>query len=244
MTVNWQVQTLASTPSTQDVVHDLALDGAPSGTVIQAMKQESARGRHGKIWQAPMGNLYMSLLLRPQCEIAQAGELAFVVAVALSNALDEFIDTKQHKKTLKWPNDVLVNGLKISGILLETNLKDESLDNVVIGIGLNIFNAPDFAVCLNDVAKDPVYVNVVRDKVLMELASVYDVWQAQGIAPIRLKWLSKAHGLGQTITARLSNETHKGVFEGLSEDGALILKMDNDERKFISAGEVHFAAGD
>ena len=238
--IDWTIQVVATTPSTQDLAHEAAREGAGEGLVIQAMKQDNARGRHGKTWDAPMGNIYMSLILRPRCDMSLVGDLGFVVAVALSDALDCYMDKAKHKKTLKWPNDILVNGLKMSGILLETNMQGEALDSVIVGIGLNVFNAPDFATCLNEVAKEPVYINKVRNTILDELSKTYALWREEGIVPIRLRWLKNAHGLGQAITARLPNETHKGIFEGLSEEGGLILKQDNDERIIINAGEVHF----
>ena len=237
--IDWRIQTFASLPSTQDVVKQAILNQENEGLVVQALKQPAGRGRHGKVWEGPIGNLYMSLLLQPNKPQENYGELAFVIAVALSKALDSFIDLDKHKKTLKWPNDILINGLKNSGILLE--VEEEAL---IVGIGLNIFSKPDFAICLNDVAKEPLFINKVRDHILQEISHYYQQWQNDGIAAIRLNWLRQAHGLGNDITARLPKETYKGIFEGLSEDGALILKQENDERVFISAGEVHFASGD
>ncbi len=216
------------------------MDGAGEGLTVQAMTMESGRGRHGHKWEAPMGNLYLSTLLRPKCGLEEAGDLSFVVAVALNKTLNRYIDSKKHKVTLKWPNDILVDGLKISGILLETNTEDNSLDGVVVGIGVNIFNAPDLAINLEKLSKDPVYINKVRDDLLEDLGTYYALWQEEGIAPIRLLWLKNAHGLGQNISARLPNKTYKGIFEGLSEEGALILKDENDERHIIHAADVYF----
>lgn len=241
MTINWDIKILSAVESTQDIAHDAVRDGADEGYVVQAMKQSSARGRNGRAWEAPMGNIYMSLVLRPTCGLEHVGELAFVIAVGLSNALDEYIDPNKHKKTLKWPNDILVDGLKISGILLETDMSnDNELEAVVVGIGLNVFQSPEFAVSLSKVAKEPVYVNRVRDKVLEEISKAYRLWQEEGITPIRMKWLRHAHGLGKKMTAHLPNEKCEGIFEGLSEDGALILKQEDGERRITNAGDVHF----
>ena len=153
--------------------------------------------------------------------------------------LEHYLDDK-HVKTLKWPNDILIDGLKISGILLESNITESKPDGLVVGIGLNIFNAPELATCLNDVARDAVYVNKVRDKVLEELDTAYTQWQEEGFAPIRAKWLENAHGLAAPITARLPNESYKGIFSGLTEDGSLILEQENGEEKIIHAAEVYF----
>lgn len=240
MSINWQIKVLSKVTSTQDIVMLAAQDGDDEGYVIQAMMQSDARGRHGNKWDAPMGNIYMSALLRPECKIERAGELGFVVAIALFDTLSSYIDTDKHKVTLKWPNDILIDGLKISGILLETNLILNKLDGVVVGIGVNIFNAPEQAVSLNKMNSEPVFVNKVRDVVLEKLDKYYSLWQKEGFAPIRKKWLEHAHGLEQPITARLPNESYEGIFSGLTEDGGLILKQGDGSERIITAGDIHF----
>lgn len=238
--IEWQVQTYQSVESTQTLAHEAAEQGQGEGLVVQALKQEGGKGRHGNQWSSPIGNLYMSILVRPQCDIAQAGQMAFVVAVALSKALDDYIDPAKHTKTLKWPNDILIDGLKLSGILLESNMKDNVLDSLVIGMGVNVFAAPALAVALNTVAVDPVYINKVRDNILDKLSYYYRFWQKSGFAPIREAWMSQAHGLNSPMTARLPNASHKGVFAGIDEAGSLLLKAEKDEVKIIHAAEVHF----
>lgn len=240
MPISWQIKLLSTVGSTQDIAMLAAQDGDPEGYVVQAMSMTGGRGRNGNQWSAPMGNIYMSALLRPSCDMRRAGELAFVIAVALSDALEHYIDSSKHKITLKWPNDVLIDGLKISGILLETNMKDGKLDGVIAGIGVNIFNAPDLAVSLNNVAKEPIYVNKVRDVILEELNKNYSLWQKNGFPPIREKWLARAYGIGKAITTRLPHESFKGIFEGLNEDGALILRQEDGGQKIIHAADVHF----
>jgi len=241
MSMNWRIEVLGDTPSTQDIVHTASMTDEPEGYVLQAMQQSGARGRHGNKWDAPMGNLYLSALLRPKCTLNQAGQLSFVVGVALSNAMDQYIDASKHKKTLKWPNDILVDGLKISGILLESNLNaDGSLDSIVAGVGVNIFKAPDLAINLAALSKEPVYINVFRDEFLAKLGALYETWQSQGFAPIRDAWLEQAHGLNQPMTVRLPNEVKKGIFGGIDEGGALLLKHDDDSLEVIQAGVVHF----
>lgn len=239
MQIQWRIEQYQRVLSTQDYIHDAIATGEEEGLVVQALTQQGARGRHGNKWEAPIGNLYMSLLLRPNCDLAQSGQLAFVVAVALSQALDDYIDGAKHTKTLKWPNDILVNNQKICGILLESDVRENLLNAVVVGVGVNIFKAPDFAIDLNTVAKEPVYVNKVRDNCLDKLRETYVLWQETGFAPIREMWLKQAHGLNQPITARLPSESHKGVFKGITEEGSLILDQDGENR-IIHAAEVHF----
>ena len=238
--IDWQLKVLSRVSSTQDIVKLAAKDGDPEGYIVQALQQASGRGRHGNKWESPMGNIYMSVLLRPECDVARAGEFAFVVAVALYEALQQYIDTDKHNITLKWPNDILVDGRKISGILLESNLTDEKLDGLVAGIGVNILIAPDGAVTLQEVASEQVFVNKVRDVILLELDKAYALWKKEGFLPVREKWLNHAHGIGGTITARLPNSSYEGILTGLTDEGSLILTQDNGEEKIITAGDVHF----
>lgn len=235
----WRVQVLGTTPSTQDMVRNLADTGEPEGLAIQALQQTKGRGRHGNQWSSPMGNLYMSVLLRPACRADKVGQMAFVVANALSETLDDFLE-EGHKKTLKWPNDVLVDGKKISGILLESKIDSHGrVDYLIVGTGLNIFAPPDGAASLDALKKERIAINTVRDAYLARLFREYKDWQDKGFGETRKAWLKQCHGLGQTINIRLPEITYQGVFEGIDEEGALMAKIDGTLKKF-TAGEVHF----
>lgn len=241
MPIQWRIEQYQKVVSTQNYVFDAVDEGEAEGFVIQALQQQGGKGRHGNQWTSPIGNLYLSILLRPQCDLTQAGQLAFVVAIALSSALDDYIDVRDHIKTLKWPNDVFIDGRKVSGILLESDIRNNQLNAIVLGMGVNIFKAPELGVALNDVAKEPVYINKVRDTILNKLSYYYTMWREKGFAPIREAWLKQAHGLGQPMTARLPQESFKGIFKGIQEDGSLILVNDNHQEQIIHAAEVHFA---
>ena len=235
----WRVQVLGTTPSTQDVVRGLAEIGEPEGLAVQSLQQTKGRGRHGNDWVSPMGNLYMSLLLRPLCRADKAAQMAFVVALALSEAMDEVIENG-HRKTLKWPNDILIDNKKVSGILLETQLdKHGRVDYLVIGTGVNIFAPPEGAEGLDRIKKERLAVNNFRDLYLQKLQTYYIEWQDKGFAPVREAWLKQAHGLGGTMTIRLPETSYEGTFDGIDENGALITTV-NGERKIFTAGDVHF----
>ncbi len=239
----WRVQVLGTTPSTQDLVHDLAQTGEPEGLVVQALQQTKGRGRHGNQWSSPMGNIYMSLLLRPLCRADKAGQMAFVAGVALSDALDEVIEGG-HTKTLKWPNDVLVDGKKISGILLETRLDAHGrVDYLVVGVGINIFAPPEGAVAIDAIKSERVAVNTFRDTYLRHLLAAYQSWQDKGFAEIRKTWLKQAHGLDAPMRIRLPEVTYEGIFRGIDENGVLLADVDGERRTF-TAGEVHFGIKD
>ncbi len=242
---DWRVQVLGSASSTQDLVRDLAETmNEPEGLAIQAMQQVKGRGRHGHAWTSPMGNLYLSMLLRPACKAMDAGQLAFVTGVALSEAIDEVIDGDAHTKTLKWPNDILIDGRKVSGILLESKLKTNGMmDYVIVGVGVNIFAPPEGAVSLDQVKKQPVYVNKFRDAVLDSFARQYTLWQEKGFAPIREAWLKQAHGINDAMSIRLPEITYSGIFRGVDEQGALMADVGGELKRF-TAGEVHFGIKD
>ena len=235
----WRVQVLGTTPSTQDVVRGLAETGEPEGLAVQSLQQTRGRGRHGNDWVSPMGNLYLSLLLRPSCRADKAAQMAFVVALALSDAMDEVIEDG-HVKTLKWPNDILIGGKKVSGILLETKLdKHGRVDYLIVVTGVNIFAPPEGAEGLDRIKKERLAVNTFRDLYLQKLRTYYIEWQDKGFAPVREAWLKQAHGLGGTMTIRLPETSYEGTFDGIDDSGALIATV-NGERKIFTAGDVHF----
>ncbi len=238
MTIEWSVHTYASLPSTQDYVKELAQEGLPEGLVIQAIEQRAGKGRHGRHWFSPMGNLYMSVLLRPGCDVAQAGQLAFVTAVALSVAMDEVVDKNNHQKALKWPNDILIDGKKVSGILIE-----KEGDAYVVGVGVNIMNPPDDAVGLNQVTWEiNVPIHPFRDKFLNHLGLFYAQWQKDGFAPIRRRWLAEAFRLNEEITVSTPPPGQSGIFRDLDEHGCLVLEQKNGKKLAINSGEVYFGA--
>lgn len=240
MPIDWQIKLFQNLPSTQDVAMALAEDEGEEGTVIQALTQSKGRGRRGNQWEAPIGNLYLSFLLRPDFDFQKAGQVSFIVALAVARAVQNYIKPDAHKVQAKWPNDILVNGLKISGILLESSMKDNALSGLVVGIGVNVFAKPDLATSLNDVAKEPVYVNKVRDDILKEFSDIYSQWQKDGFTFVHKEWLSIAYGVGENITARLPNISYKGEFQSINDDGALILKEANGRERIIHAAEVYF----
>jgi BirA family biotin operon repressor/biotin-[acetyl-CoA-carboxylase] ligase len=236
--IDWKIHTYAELPSTQDYVRELAVEGLPEGTLVQALTQTKGRGRQGRTWQSPMGNLYMSFILRPACAPDRAGQVSFVVAVALSRAMAAFMG-KAYKRTLKWPNDVLIGGKKCAGILIESGLSKENeslVDWLAVGVGVDILSPPEGFAGLKDFCGKPVAIHPFRDKFLEEMAIVYGQWRNQGFAPIRKQWLNEAHGLGQAI----KTSEYEGVFKDLDSDGALVLTLADGTDRIVRAGDVFF----
>jgi len=240
MAINWNIDTYREVGSTQDLAINAFKEGRGEGVVIHALSQAKGRGRHGNNWASPIGNLSMSLIVEPPFGFDKAGQLSFVVAVAAADYLSGIIETDKHDLRLKWPNDILVNGLKLSGILLESEIKDGALKAIIIGCGMNVFNKQALSTCLNDLAEEPVYINKVRDGILDAFALRYEQWKAEGFDQIREDWLARAYGMGEAVTARLPNESHKGVFKDISNDGALIMIQEDGVERIVNAATVHF----
>ncbi len=229
---------LGSVGSTNDEAKALGRAGAPGGILVWAREQTSGRGRRGRAWLSPPGNLYLSLLVRPECPPAQAAKLGFVAALALGDALRPLAPALRYK----WPNDLLLNGRKLAGILLESEMAaDGAVDFVVIGIGVNLVSKPAVteypATSLADEG-----VVCIRQPVLLEaFARHFDGWQRrwrdEGFAPVRQAWLAHASGLGEMIRVRLEGSVLTGRFVDLDEDGALLLDMPQGRRR-VTAGEV------
>lgn len=228
-----------SVGSTQDLAFEKAASGAEEGYVVQAGQQETGRGRQGKRWVSPGGNIYMSLILRPSCSLEDIGQSAFVLACALGSAAESFVTNSDAKVTLKWPNDIYISSLKNAGILLENNIKNGSVDFLVAGLGVNVKEAPEEGASLQHYTDKELKRDEVRDKILEEVDLYYGIWRDKGFAPIRKSWLKRAHGLDQPITVRTGQKEMSGIFRGIDDVGALILDKDGT-LSHITATEVFF----
>lgn len=244
MSVEWKVHTYASLPSTQDYVKELGAEGLAEGLVVQCLQQTKGRGRHGREWVSPLGNLYMSVLLRPDCAAVDAGQMSFVTAVAMARAVKEAVGNDV-PLSLKWPNDVLVSDKKCAGILIESEVDDGKLSWLALGVGANVLSAPvDESISIQEVAGNKqVPVHPFRDMILKHFADIYELWQQTGFAPIREEWMASAHGLGRKLKVNIPGHEKEGVFKGIDETGALLLDIDGQEEKIYS-GEIVMMASE
>lgn len=227
---------LETIDSTNDEAKRLARQGAGHGTIVWAGEQTAGRGRRGRPWISPPGNLHMSFLIDPGAPLSTAAQLGFVASVALVDALTGL--APQARFECKWPNDVWCNGRKIAGMLLEG---EGGL--VVLGIGVDIVAAPSpalvEAVCLRDVGCEA-DAGAVLEAFTKSFAPLLQQWRLQGFAAVRDAWVVRARGFGQAVTARLEAEAVTGIFAGLDADGALLLELGSGERRRILAGDVFF----
>lgn len=221
--------------------------GLTRPTWIMARAQTAARGRRGRAWISAKGNFAASLLMRPAGDPADAALRSFTAALALADAL-AMLCGPQARISLKWPNDVLLNGAKVAGILLESAGQGGSVSHLIVGIGVNLAEAPP-PEALEAGAMAPTSVLgatglvVTPDEMLDYLAPAFAAYEAQlvtyGFPPIRTAWLARAARLGQPVTARTMSETIEGRFETLADDGALVLMTANG-RRAIPAADVFF----
>lgn len=214
---------------------------------IMARVQEAGRGRRGRAWTDPPGNFAATLLIRPEGSAADVARLSFVAALAVHDALRHLCGP-QLNVALKWPNDVLLNGGKLSGILLESLGTGQGVQALAIGIGVNLIAAPDLA-DLEGRAIRPVSLKgetgleISCEDFLDALAESFDIWtrrlQREGFEVIRQAWLSRAAKLGETITARTGSSETTGRFEGIDDSGALVLTTPRG-RVAVPAADIFF----
>ncbi len=242
----YRLVAMDSVESTNDEALRLAAEGAEDGTLVWAREQTGGRGRQGRSWSSPPGNLYLSLVLRPDCTPAEAAQLSFVAGLALGEAFG-IIAPPMIEVTYKWPNDLLLNGRKAAGILLESRSTPEgALDFLILGLGANLEHFPedtDFpATSLRFEGADEFAVVALLEAFGRTFMSWVNRWLEEGFAPVRRAWLHHAHGLGEEIEVRLPRETLKGTFKDLDERGVLVLELPGGETREISAGDVFFGA--
>ncbi|NQV48293.1 MAG: biotin--[acetyl-CoA-carboxylase] ligase [Rhodospirillaceae bacterium] len=231
--------------STNAEAKRMAADGAPDGTVVWARRQTAGKGRRGREWVSGEGNLFCSLLLRPEGHAARAMQLSFVSALGMADAVNAALP-RHCQVHCKWPNDVLVEGRKISGLLLETETYPlGGMKWLVIGVGLNIASHPeniDFtATSLTAEGAPEVTVEMMLETFCLRFLAGLVTWKNLGFEPIRKAWLKRACGIGKEITVQLPRETITGEFKTMDEDGALILLHNGAERR-ITAGDVFFTS--
>ncbi|MEM7723956.1 MAG: biotin--[acetyl-CoA-carboxylase] ligase [Pseudomonadota bacterium] len=221
--------------------------GLTRPTWLLALDQTAARGRRGRPWSMPKGNFAASLILRPSEPPAQVALRSFVAALALQDAFIAATGRAEPFK-LKWPNDVLLNGGKVAGILLESLGSGERVDHLIIGIGINLTVAPSQAE-VEPGAVPPVSLlsetgaEATPEDFLDLLAPAYAKYEAQfttyGFGPIRTAWLANAARLGRPITARTGQADIRGTFRDVDEAGNLILDTPQG-RQPIAAADIFF----
>ncbi len=224
--------------STNDEAKRLAQRGFGHGTVLWAQEQTAGRGRRGRPWVSPRGNLHLSVIIDPGRPLREAAQLGFVAAVALCDTLAAL--APQARFECKWPNDVWCNGRKIAGMLLEGTGVDDLL---ILGIGVDVVAAPDPALypatSLREVGCEE-GAGAVLAGFCNHLLPLLAEWRDEGFGAARDAWVQRARGIGEKAVVRLDGETLTGVFVGLDDDGGLRLELPDGTGRRILAGDVFF----
>lgn len=219
-------------------------DGIDRPTWIMAREQTAARGRRGRRWTSARGNLAATLVFKPWCTPEEAARRSFLAANALLETLSIYVD--RARLSLKWPNDVLYDGGKVAGILLESAGGGPYVDWLAIGVGVNLRHAPppEPEAAFAPVALD--FEKTAPEEVLACLASDYATQEGKlarfGFERIREDWLAHAARLGEVITARTGREEVTGTFDTIDGAGNLVLITGTGPRA-IPAAEVFFQEG-
>ncbi len=254
----WSITTEQTATSSSDIAKQAAAKGAPAGSGFLVIQQTAGRGRRGRTWSSQKGGMYLSVLLRPRVEKKHWFGLSFAASLAVLDTVREklephFCGQNMPQIGLKWPNDVIMAGGKIAGILLEVEGP-----TLIVGSGINIPSVPTkiqklsnnqaianwtiAPVALADIwpqtGKDLPSPHQLADCYMAHLAYWYDKFDQNGFAPIRDAWLGNALFLGKKLSVQLGTEEISGVFIDLGMDGALLLLDDSGHIHHITTGDV------
>ncbi|HTM76859.1 MAG TPA: biotin--[acetyl-CoA-carboxylase] ligase [Devosia sp.] len=258
----YRLRAFDSIGSTNSEALDAANGGDAGGLWFAARQQTAGRGRRGRQWASPHGNLAATLLIVPDVDPTLAATLGFVAGVSLNRALsailpngivrigidgaDGFADGYTARIALKWPNDVLADGAKLAGILLEAQKLDDGRHAIAIGFGVNAVAAPEG---LPYPATSLVDLGITRSaEAIFEALSdawveTFSLWQdGRGIADVLAQWRGAAAGIGAPVAVNQNGATVRGIFETIDDAGRLIVRADDNSRIAITAGDVHFGA--
>ena len=228
--------------STNTRAKELADQGAAEGTLVISEKQTNGRGRKGRSWFSPsQGGIYASLILRPSIPPSEAPKTTLLTAVAVAETL---LSLTRLKVSIKWPNDILVSGKKIAGILTEISAEMDAIDYIVVGLGLNV-NTPDFPGDIRDKATSILIetgrhfprVKIIKEY-LKQYEKYYEIFGRIGFEPIITRWKELTNIVGRWITVRATNTEYTGEVHDIDNDGVLILKDSAGKLHRIVSGDV------
>lgn len=233
-----------SVESTQKIAHLLAYEGAPEGTVIIAEEQLSGRGRMDRKWHSPKyTGIWMSIILRPSIPLPKAPQLTLLAAVAIVQAIEDLTGLLPE---IKWPNDILIKGKKVTGILTELEAEADRINSIIIGIGMNVNQAKeDFPSELQDIATslslekgEKVSRADLIKGIFMNLEKLYLLFLEEGFLPIKLLWESYAISIGRKITARTLTHSIIGKAQGITDDGVLIIEDEQGKTHHVYSADI------
>lgn len=230
--------------STNNLAKELAMYGAHEGTVVIAETQTRGRGRLDREWVSPTGGLWFSIILRPKLRPAEAVKLTFVAGLAVAEVLSRTFGLKAE---VKWPNDILVNGRKICGILTEMSTTGETVNFVVVGIGVNanfdvekVFPEPlrKITTSIEKELGRKVQLEELLGAILERLENLYELFLREGFNPILKEWKKYAGFLGRQVEVISQLEKLRGLALDVNHEGALIVKLDDETTKTVFSADT------
>lgn len=231
--------------STQTIAAEKARENAPHGTVVITEEQTAGRGRLERAWDSSASKgIWMSVIIRPEISPQHAAQFTLVSAVAITRAIEDITNCSPH---IKWPNDLLINGRKVTGILTELQADMDCVQSIIIGIGVNVNQDLDsFEESIQSIAtslkmesgKEVDRAELVA-KILFYLEKYTDIYVENGFEPIKLLWESYNCTIGQRIRANLLRETLEGIAIGITNDGVLQLQLDSGEIRGVYSADIH-----
>lgn len=230
--------------STQKIAQSLATEGAEEGTIVVADQQTSGRGRMSRSWYSPSGTgIWMSMIIRPNIPIHSTPQLTLLTAVAVVQAIEE--ETKL-KPDIKWPNDILINGKKVVGILTELQAEADQVHSVIIGTGINVNQKlEEFPEELQNIATSiQIETGIIWERalliqtMLLKFEKLYLLYLTQGFKPIKLLWESYAISLNKEIVARTLNGSFQGKAIGINDQGVLLIELSDGSIKEIYSADI------
>ncbi len=232
--IAWRLESYDALASTSDDCIRRAKAGEPEGLAILALRQTAGRGSRGRQWEAPAGNLNLSVLLRPKLPMAQFSVYPLLAGIAVADAVSAFLPADP-APVLKWPNDVLLGGAKLAGILIDAAPSDDVAGWLVIGIGINLVAAPQLAnrrtttLAQHGGQAEPPQ---AAQTVLNFLKHWLDVLDHSGVSPIIDAWQQRGHAIGTQLRLTGVDAEVSGRFAGLSPSGELLLNVGNRIERF------------
>lgn len=232
--------------STNTIAYELAEKGLKEGAVIIAEEQSGGKGRHGRSWQSPpKAGIYMSCILRPHIAPNEIPEITLVAAVALAKAIREFTGLDA---MIKWPNDILIDGRKVCGILTEMKAEQDRIDFIILGIGINVnshsADLPKTGTSLRSASlrhfgrnEELSRIDLAR-KILEAIEEYYFLLKKKGSGPIIEEWKTLSEMLGSRVKVCLPNRTFEGLAHNIDPDGALVVRLDSGILNKVSSGDV------
>ncbi len=231
--------------STQNIAAEQARDGAPHGTVVITEEQTAGRGRLDRSWDSSANKgIWMSVIIRPEITPQYAPQFTLVSAVAITRAIEDLTGCRPD---IKWPNDLLINGKKMTGILTELQADMDRVQSIIIGIGVNVNQEMEafdesiqsIATSLKVETQKEVNRAALVAKILFYLEKYSTIYVENGFESIKLLWEMYSCTIGKRIRASMLRETLEGVAMGITNDGVLQLRLDNGEVREIYSADIH-----